>query len=392
MYKFRKFPTFVGDNGPGLTSQNDVRMTKVGALLERTKLDELPQLWNIVKGEMSFVGPRPESPRFADLFEGKYAEILQYLPGLFGPSQIFFRNESETYSPEEDPEAFYRRVLFPNKAELDIAYFRKANCFTDLVFIIKGIFVSFTGMLNWRRFFRIYSKLLSIDTLLICAAWFLCNIFRFSGLPEGMDLDIMIKGLWLMPPLLICCMFVGGIYRQPPYYISTYSACRLAITVSISWLLIFLILIKFHRNISLYFGPLVMFVLITLLAVPRILLRIMWEKSKKVEVKHRPSIVIYGAGRAGFVIASLIGNGNILGFLDDDPNLKGKYIDGRRVLGYESDIPAIYQIYPFDELWLTFRPSESKLSRIEKLCNFQNIKCFVLPELEPFSNFFMTKH
>ena len=90
-----KFAPHWGDSGPGVTVRGDLRMTNIGAILERTKLDELPQLWNILKGEMSFVGPRPESLRFAHLFKGDVAGVLRHIPGLFGPSQIAFRNESD---------------------------------------------------------------------------------------------------------------------------------------------------------------------------------------------------------------------------------------------------------------------------------------------------------
>ena len=117
LWKFRKFPLHWGDSGPGVTVRADLRMTTIGAILERTKLDELPQLWNILKGEMSFVGPRPESVRFAHLFKGDFAGVLRHIPGLFGPSQIAFRNESALYPADRDPEAYYQEILFPTKSK-----------------------------------------------------------------------------------------------------------------------------------------------------------------------------------------------------------------------------------------------------------------------------------
>ena len=102
IHKFRKFPDDWGTKGSGVTTQGDVRMTSVGAFLERTKLDELPQLWNILKGEMSFVGPRPESTRYEALFTDGYEKLLDFTPGIFGPNQVAFRNESEMYPADED--------------------------------------------------------------------------------------------------------------------------------------------------------------------------------------------------------------------------------------------------------------------------------------------------
>ncbi len=134
LHKFRKFPDacFVG---PGVTVVGDARMTRVGRFLERTKLDELPQLWNILRGEMSFVGPRPESVRYSDLFVPEFGCVLEYHPGIFGPNQVAFRNEAEMYPADSDPEDHYRNVLFPDKARRDLAYFPRANCLSDLVWI-----------------------------------------------------------------------------------------------------------------------------------------------------------------------------------------------------------------------------------------------------------------
>lgn len=148
LYKFRKFPVHLKDEGPYVTVAGDTRMTRIGAILERTKLDELPQLWNILKGEMSFVGPRPETLNHVNLFIEKYGAVLDYIPGIFGPNQVAFRNESRVYPPDEDPEMFYRRILFPQKAESDIRYFQKANCLTDIIWMIKGIRAIIAGLVN----------------------------------------------------------------------------------------------------------------------------------------------------------------------------------------------------------------------------------------------------
>jgi lipopolysaccharide/colanic/teichoic acid biosynthesis glycosyltransferase len=148
LYKFRKFPESWGTGGPGVTVANDARMTRTGRFLERSKLDELPQLWNILRGEMSFVGPRPESLRYADLFQGELAAVLDFLPGIFGPNQIAFRNESEMYPPDRDPEDFYREVLFPKKARADIAYFRDASVLGDALWVLRGLWVSLAGAVN----------------------------------------------------------------------------------------------------------------------------------------------------------------------------------------------------------------------------------------------------
>ncbi|MGH8602352.1 MAG: sugar transferase, partial [Gammaproteobacteria bacterium] len=125
LYKFRKFPPHWKTEGAAVTVAKDPRRTRIGAILERTKLDELPQFWNILKGDMTLVGPRPELPYFFDLLVGRYRAVLDYTPGLFGPSSI--PDECDSYPLDEDPETYYRRVLFPRKAELDLAYYPTAN-------------------------------------------------------------------------------------------------------------------------------------------------------------------------------------------------------------------------------------------------------------------------
>jgi lipopolysaccharide/colanic/teichoic acid biosynthesis glycosyltransferase len=139
MYKFRKFRPDCSASGMPLTRCKDDRSTKVGRLLAGTKLDELPQLYNILRGDMAFVGPRPESFAFAGCFDGRYKAVLDYKPGIFGPSQAAFRNEAKLYPVNEDLVGFYREVLFPLKASLDLEYYARRTLLADLVWIARGV-------------------------------------------------------------------------------------------------------------------------------------------------------------------------------------------------------------------------------------------------------------
>jgi lipopolysaccharide/colanic/teichoic acid biosynthesis glycosyltransferase len=138
MYKFRKFRHSCGESGAPLTVEGDSRLTVVGKFLAATKLDELPQLWNVLKGDMAIVGPRPESLAFADCFRDGYEEILLHKPGLVGPSQVVFRHEARLYPEGEDASVFYRRVLFPAKAGLDLAYFRHRTIGSDFALMMRS--------------------------------------------------------------------------------------------------------------------------------------------------------------------------------------------------------------------------------------------------------------
>jgi len=143
LHKFRKFHNQEQPGGLAVTLRGDPRMTRIGSLLERTKLDELPQLWNILVGEMALVGPRPESLAFADCFKGAYGGVLDYRPGIFGPCQAIFRNEKLFYGLAGDPEEIYRKVLFPLKAQIDLAYFPTRSLASDAGWTMRGVLAVF---------------------------------------------------------------------------------------------------------------------------------------------------------------------------------------------------------------------------------------------------------
>ena len=137
LLKFRKFRPDCGTTGRAVTISGDERLTRVGRCLEHTKLDELPQLWNILRGDMALVGPRPESMFFADCFSGVHRGLLHYRPGIFGPAQALFRNEKRMYPEGCDPEEFYRQVLFPTKARIDLAYYPERSWLSDFGWICR---------------------------------------------------------------------------------------------------------------------------------------------------------------------------------------------------------------------------------------------------------------
>src|SRR5918912_2153563 len=124
MLKFRKMRAHA--EGPPLTLAEDDRFTRFGRLLARTKLDELPQLWNVVRGEMSLVGPRPEDNAFVSLFRDEYDEILTVPPGITGLSQLAFAKEGQQLAPENVSDDYVERLL-PQKIGIDRLYAQKRS-------------------------------------------------------------------------------------------------------------------------------------------------------------------------------------------------------------------------------------------------------------------------
>lgn len=137
--KFKKFHNAADGVGPHLTSRGDARMTRVGAFLQRTKFDEIPQFINVLRGEMAVIGPRPESLRYAECFNGRYGEVLAYKPGIFGPNQVLFRHEDALFTGQADVEGFYKRILFPLKASVDLAYFARRTLGSDLSLLVSAV-------------------------------------------------------------------------------------------------------------------------------------------------------------------------------------------------------------------------------------------------------------
>jgi lipopolysaccharide/colanic/teichoic acid biosynthesis glycosyltransferase len=133
MLKFRKMHT--GAGGGALTVARDERLTRLGGWLVRTKLDELPQLWHVLRGEMSLVGPRPESPSFVSRFRSDYDVILRVRPGLTGYTQLAFAREGSILDPL-DPQGHYLHALLPQKVGLDRLYAGRLGTRRDLSILV----------------------------------------------------------------------------------------------------------------------------------------------------------------------------------------------------------------------------------------------------------------
>jgi len=132
IYKFRTMVVDAPQRGAQITAGADPRITRVGRLLRKTKLDELPQLWNVLRGDMSFVGPRPEVPRYVEMFADDYMEILTVRPGITDPASLKFRHESDILGQAADPEAEYVQRILPEKIALAKQYIAQSSLAYDM--------------------------------------------------------------------------------------------------------------------------------------------------------------------------------------------------------------------------------------------------------------------
>jgi lipopolysaccharide/colanic/teichoic acid biosynthesis glycosyltransferase len=135
--KFRSMSEDADKRGPAITSAGDHRITALGRLLRRHKLDELPQLWNVLKGEMSLVGPRPEVPFYVESYSDSQRRVLAVRPGITDPSSILYRHEEQVLGDQPDPDRYYREVLLPDKLNLNLEYLSRVSFSYDLSLLLR---------------------------------------------------------------------------------------------------------------------------------------------------------------------------------------------------------------------------------------------------------------
>ena len=137
MYKFRSMT--VAHSGSSVSVKGESRITPLGAKLRKYKLDELPELWNVLIGDMSFVGPRPDVPGYADNLKGDDRRMLLLKPGITGPASLKYRNEEELLAEQEDPQKYNDEVLFPDKVRINIEYLDNWSFWHDIKVIIYTV-------------------------------------------------------------------------------------------------------------------------------------------------------------------------------------------------------------------------------------------------------------
>ena len=145
IFKFRSMVTDADKKGLAITVGRDSRITRVGAILRKTKLDELAQLLNVLFGQMSFVGPRPEVPKYVAMYTPYQRQVLLVRPGITDYASIAYRNENDMLADAEDPEKMYIEQIMPDKIELNMKYLREISPLADIRLIFKTIIAVIKG-------------------------------------------------------------------------------------------------------------------------------------------------------------------------------------------------------------------------------------------------------
>lgn len=141
LFTIVKFRSMVVNEDSNTTSiLGDNRITPLGAILRKYKLDELPELWNVLKGDMSLVGPRPDVPEFTDRLKGKEMAILQLRPGITGPATLKYSNEERLLAEVDNPQKYTDEIIWPDKVRLNLDYYYNWSLAKDIQIIFRTVF------------------------------------------------------------------------------------------------------------------------------------------------------------------------------------------------------------------------------------------------------------
>ena len=394
IFKFRTMIQNADSKGSKITSKNDSRITSVGNILRWSKLDELPQLINVLTGDMSFVGPRPEVPNVVKYYTTEQRMVLSVKPGIIGANQILARNESDLY-PEgiEDTESYYIKHILPEKLIVDLEYVEKSSFRYDLKLLFVGIVTTILGAAQARVFLeaKIPAFLLPIDMILVGLAYFLAYALRFDWHIPSIDNRIFVLSLPIVMVTRIGVFLIFRIYRNIWKYVGIddlfqiVKACTLSSIISLVFIF-FLDVRIISRSVFLIDWILA----IAFIGGFRVAMRILTER---ISIRERfqnmnvtrKNIVIIGAGDVGeMALRELQRNVKyryiMVGFIDDDPQKHGKRIHGVNVIGTIDDIPNLVKPFRIDEAFLAIsRLSSEEIRSIVRHCEEAGIKCRMVP-------------
>ncbi len=389
MYKFRTMLETPIEVGESVSPQYDVRVTPFGRFLRRTKMNELPQFINILKGEMTFVGPRPEAPDLAELYSEEAKGVFSVKPGLVGPSTILGRNEEESFPPGVDAKKYYIERILPNKVKLDLEYVNNPSLLKDLIYILTGVKETFIGALSKRHIQDNLSQiyLFTADLLLIVFSYILVFVIHSKNLPEGVNSIRPFMAFLVIMAVRLPCNIYFGMYSTLIRYISYHEILKAFKGVTCGSIFLAVIAHVFKLNHYPIKAAAIDWVyLILLLPGLRLGLKFYLEERRgKTVSKEKHRIFIYGASDAGNTAYRVLASDEyspfeVIGFIDDARDKYGKTLNGLRVLGNRYHLKTLAQLYKVEEVLIVEQDIEpGRLTEIVKICQDSDLRIRILP-------------
>ena len=389
IFKFRTMVNGAYKMGSRLTVKRDPRVTRVGQILRWFKIDELPQLINVLNGEMSLIGPRPEDPHFVQYYSPEQRRVLSVRPGILGPSQILGRDELESY-PEglKDTESYYVQHILPEKLERDLEYVRNASFWGDVSLLARGLWVTVRGAIKtkflWRRRHRV--ALFAIDFVLTAASCYLAfmMVYDFS-LPA--DPRFLFPMAIVLAVRLTALMYFGS-YQGVFAYFGLWDMVALSKAVTLSAIIsagltFFVGLRSFPRLVFVIDWALVLFMLAGVRYGLRAWVRQRWRQRGQ----RRQKALVVGAGVGGEQIARTLLEDPLcpyrpVGFIDEIPERWGSLIHGVRVLGGATELSLAVSANNVKAVFVCMSDlTDSTAREVVEVCERTGVEYRVVPAL-----------
>lgn len=392
IFKFRTMVDNAYNLGPRLTQKRDPRVTRVGLLLRWTKLDELPQLLNVLAGHMSFVGPRPEDPYFVRLYTPAQRDVLRVRPGVVGPSQILGRDELDLYPEGVDTEQYYIHHILPQKLETDLAYVRRARLLYDLTLLGHGLAVTLLGTIK-PKYFRFNGEkvaFLALDTALSLLVYWTAFGLKFDWTLKRNALAYLMTASILIVLIRPFCFVYFGLYQNILRYLGTseFVAVFKAVTLGTVLIAAGLFLLDFDRH-SRVVLVLDWVLLVVALYGYRLFLKVRAENRSPAQI---PTLIVGANDTGEQLVGQLMRDPGLpytpVGFLDDDLSKQGALIHGIKVLGTIQDLPQVARLKGAQMVLIPHpsEPTNGEVGDAVERCRQARLEYRVLPALDHLLN------
>lgn len=377
LYKFRTMAMDSQKQGLSFTTGVDPGITKIGNFLRKTKLDDLPLLFNVLKGDMSIVGPRPEVEKYVNLYKEDYKDILSIRPGIFYISLLNYNNGESIL--KDNSEEYYANVLIKEEIELSKVYLRKSSIKFDLQLIFLTIFglVQQTSLVKRMAGLAFsYRKLVIISTHLVVfvTSCYLAFFVRFEGSVPASQIDLFFRYLPLLVIFRVIFLYIFSLDKGMWRYVNSKDVLNIVLSTSIGSLSFF-ITVRYFFGESSY--PRSIFVMdwtfnIFLLSQIRMTRLILRNVKSRLKAHASKRVIIVGAGDGAEMLLRNIEQNHlylydVIGLVDDNPYTKGLKIRNVPVLGSRDNLKAIIQEKEIEELVIAIPSlSQSKFNEIVK--------------------------
>jgi lipopolysaccharide/colanic/teichoic acid biosynthesis glycosyltransferase len=396
IFKFRTMVQGAYKMGSRLTTKRDPRVTRVGQILRWFKIDEVPQLINVLVGDMSLIGPRPEDPHFVAYYDEHQRQVLNVRPGMLGPSQILGRDELESY-PEglRDTEQYYVDHILPEKLERDLEYVQTASFLGDMSLLLRGVWATVVGAFKakflWRRRYRI--ALFLLDAGLIVTSCYLAFMIRADFTwPARSHFFIYPLVITLAARLISLAYF--GAYQGVLAYFGLWDMLALVKAIAASALVaggltFFIGMQSFPRSVFVIDSVLVLLMLAGLRYVLRGVSR---GRSRSSKGKQREKALVVGAGMGGEqIVRALLDDPACpyrpVGFIDESPERWGSMIHGIRILGGAAEVPLAVSANGIEAVFICISDlSERGVAEVVEICQKVGVEYRVVPTLSDLLN------